>query len=55
MGELAAALLVMPAGCETLSIKIYTLMHYGVGRITSALSVILILVTLLPVSLEKTE
>jgi iron(III) transport system permease protein len=49
MGELGTTLLVIPAGYETLSLKVYTIMHYGVGKLTSALSVILILVTLVPV------
>ncbi len=49
MSELATTLLVIPAGFETLSIKIYTLMHYGVGRLTSALCIILVLVTIIPV------
>ena len=48
MGEISMTILVMPAGFETLSSKIYTLMHYGVGELTSALCVILIVLTMLP-------
>lgn len=43
MGEVGMTLLVIPPGLETLSIKIYNLLHYGVGQLTSALCVILIL------------
>jgi iron(III) transport system permease protein len=47
MGELGATLLVIPPGAGTLSLKIYTLMHYGAGPLVAALSIILILVSLL--------
>lgn len=46
MGELGATLLLIPAGLGTLSLKIYTLMHYGAGPLVAALSVILILASL---------
>ncbi len=46
MGELAATLLLIPPGLGTLSLKIYTLMHYGSGPLVAALSVILILASL---------
>lgn len=49
MGESTASLLVIPAGIETLSIKIYAIMDYGVGQLTAALCVILILATMIPV------
>ncbi|MFA5088579.1 MAG: iron ABC transporter permease [Candidatus Omnitrophota bacterium] len=49
MGECAATLLVVPAGVELLANKIYTLMHYGVGKLTSALCVILIFCTMIPI------
>lgn len=51
MGELSTTLLIIPAGSETLASKIFTLMHYGVGKLTSALCVILIFVTVVPVAL----
>jgi iron(III) transport system permease protein len=47
MGELGATLLVIPPGAGTLSLKIYTLMHYGAGPLVAALAIILILVSLL--------
>lgn len=47
MGELGATLLVIPPGEGTVSLKIYTLMHYGAGPLVAALSVILIAVNLL--------
>lgn len=49
MGELGTTLLVVPAGVETLSNKVFTLLHYGVGRLTSALSVVLVFITLIPI------
>lgn len=47
MGELGATLLVIPPGEGTLSLKIYTLMHYGAAPLVSALALILIGVNLL--------
>lgn len=41
-GELGTTLLVMPAGHETVPIKIYNLMHYGAENLVAALCVILI-------------
>ena len=49
MGELGTTLLIVPAGYETLGNKIYTLLHYGVGKLTAALSVVQIAVTILPI------
>ncbi|MBF0479033.1 MAG: iron ABC transporter permease [Candidatus Omnitrophica bacterium] len=51
MGELGMTLLVVPPGYETLGNKIYTLLHYGVGKFTAALSVVQIVVTIIPVIL----
>lgn len=51
MGELGASLLVMPPGQETLSIRIYTLMHYGAGNLVAGLCLILIGITIIPVSM----
>ncbi len=42
MGELGATLLVIPPGYGTVSLKIYTLMHYGAGPLVAALAVLLI-------------
>lgn len=47
MGELGATLLLVPPGSGTLSLKIYTLMHYGAGSLVAALSLILVLTSLL--------
>lgn len=46
-GELGATLLVIPPGSGTLSLKIYTLMHYGAGPLVAALALILIAVNLI--------
>lgn len=51
MGELSVSLLVMPPGGATLSIRIYTLMHYGAGELVACLCLYLIFLTLVPVSL----
>ncbi|MCD4722379.1 MAG: iron ABC transporter permease [Desulfobacula sp.] len=51
MGELGASLLVMPPGQATLSIRIYTLMHYGAGNLVASLCLILIAITLIPISI----
>ncbi len=45
-GELGATLLVIPPGSGTLSLKIYTLMHYGAGPLVAALALILIVINL---------
>jgi len=50
MGDLGTTLLIVPPGKETLSIRIYTLMHYGAGSLVASLSLILISMTLLSVS-----
>lgn len=47
MGELGATLLVIPPGQGTISLKIYTLMHYGAGPLVAALALLLIGVNLL--------
>jgi iron(III) transport system permease protein len=53
MGELGTTLLVIPPGEATLSIRIYTLMHYGANQLVSALGVILIAMTIIPVLMIK--
>ena len=50
MGELGTTLLVVPPGKATLSIRIYTLMHYGAGNLVASLCLILIAATLLPIT-----
>ncbi len=50
MGELGVTLLVVPPGTETLSVRIYTLMHYGAGNLVACLCLILIFITLIPLS-----
>ena len=53
MGELGTTLLVIPPGEATLPIRIYTLMHYGANQIVSALCIILIAMTIIPVAIIK--
>jgi iron(III) transport system permease protein len=50
MGDLGTTMLVVPPGKETLSIRIYTLMHYGAGNLVACLCLILVCMTLLSVS-----
>jgi len=47
--ELTGTLLVTPPGIETLSVRIYSLYHYGAGNMVAALSLFLILGSLLTV------
>jgi iron(III) transport system permease protein len=47
MGELGATLLVIPPGMGTISLKIYTLMHYGAGALVAALALILVVINLM--------
>jgi iron(III) transport system permease protein len=47
MSELGATLLVVPAGMGTISLKIYTLMHYGANQMVAALSLFLVMINLL--------
>ena len=49
MGEVGTTLMIVPAGVETLGNKIYTLLHYGVGKLTAALSVVLIGIIIIPI------
>lgn len=44
MGELGAAVLVVPPGDTTVSVRIYTLLHYGADSMVAALCVILFLI-----------
>jgi iron(III) transport system permease protein len=46
-GELGTTLLLIPPGSGTVSLKIYTLMHYGAGPLVAALALILIAVNLI--------
>jgi len=50
MADLSTALLIVPPGMTTLSIRIYTLMHYGAGSLTACLCLFLILATLVPIA-----
>lgn len=45
LGEIETSLLIIPPGKETISIKIYNLMHYGAHETVNALSLILISIT----------
>jgi len=47
MNELGAILLVLPPGKGTVSLKIYTLMHYGAGKLVAALCVVVIGINLI--------
>jgi iron(III) transport system permease protein len=43
-GDLAAPLLVMPPGRETVPIKIYNLLHYGAEQMVAALCLVVVLI-----------
>jgi iron(III) transport system permease protein len=45
-GELGTTLLIIPPGHETISMKIYNLMHYGAEEMVAALSLVLITMVL---------
>ena len=47
MNELGVTLLVIPPGLGSISLKIYTLMHYGANKIVAALALMLIGINLL--------
>jgi len=47
LGELGTPLLIIPAGIETIPMKIYNLMHYGAYQTVAALCLILIMITFL--------
>jgi iron(III) transport system permease protein len=49
LGELGTTLLVIPPGEATLPIKIYNIMHYGASKLVAALSIILIIASLLTI------
>jgi len=51
LGELGTSLLVVPPGSATLTMRIYTLLHYGAGKLVAALCIILILIALAPTPL----
>ncbi|PID40499.1 MAG: hypothetical protein CR984_02870 [Proteobacteria bacterium] len=46
MGELGATLLVIPPGNGSISLKIYTLMHYGANQVVAAMALVLVFVNL---------
>jgi iron(III) transport system permease protein len=45
--ELAGTLLVVPPGMETLSVRIYSLYHYGAGQLVAALALFLVVLSVL--------
>jgi len=49
MGEIGLTVLVIPPGNSTLILKIYTLMHYGSGKLVAALSILSVLIICIPV------
>ncbi len=51
LGELGALVLVVPPGVELLSLRIYSLLHYGAEGIVAALSVALVAMALVPLLL----
>lgn len=51
VGELGATLLLIPPGMGTVTLKIYTLMHYGAGPVVAALALILIAMNVLAASI----
>ena len=51
LGELGSTVLVIPAGMETLSLRISNLMHYGAYDLVAALSAILLGFALMPLTL----
>ena len=46
-GELAATLIVIPPGQETLTLRIYNFLHYGSPEAVAGLSLFLVLIVLL--------
>ncbi len=48
LGELGTTLLVIPPGKATLTLRMYSLMHYGATEMVSALSLMLIIMAILP-------
>lgn len=48
LADLGVTLLVIPPGWETLSLRIYNLMHYGANDVLSALCIILVALSTLP-------
>ena len=48
LGELSASVLVAPAGFQTITMRIFSLMHYGVDDTVAALSVILVVCIAVP-------
>lgn len=48
-GELATSVLVSPPGCETLPVKVFSLMHFGASSVMAALCLIVVAMALAPV------
>lgn len=51
LGELSTSVLVSPAGVTTLTVRLFTLMHYGMNELVAAMSVILLASLLVPLAL----
>ena len=49
LGELGLSVLLVPPGESTLSVRVFTLLHYGASEIVSAVSLIIIGLAFLPV------
>ncbi len=49
MGELGLTILLIPPGTSTLILKVYTLMHYGSGKLVAAMALISALPVVIPV------
>ena len=47
LGELDSAIMVYPPGFETISLRIYSLLHYGANEMVNALSVIQVIMILI--------
>lgn len=48
-GELSTAVLVSPPGCETLPVRVFSLMHFGASSVMAALCLIVVGLALVPV------
>ncbi|MCF6285615.1 MAG: iron ABC transporter permease [Candidatus Hydrogenedentes bacterium] len=51
LGELSTSVLVSPAGVTTVTVRLFTLMHYGMNELVAAMSVILLAFLLVPLGL----
>ncbi len=51
LGELPATLLIIPPGKETLSLRTYSILHYGAGQLVDAFCIILLIAAIIPLCL----